>query len=67
MPLPPDMAQPLCSPVLTVPASTCGVYPQCGCSASTSCDIEDDTSGKASCVAVGTTPDWNNCSGNGEA
>jgi len=63
----PDMAQAACTPVLNVPASTCGIFPQCGCSGATpNCNVEDDTTFKASCVAAGVTPDWNNCSNNGD-
>jgi hypothetical protein len=62
---PVDMAQPMCA--LNVPASTCGIWPQCGCSGATpNCNVEDDTTFKASCAAVGVTPDWNNCSNNGD-
>ncbi|HEX9105198.1 MAG TPA: hypothetical protein VF997_23470, partial [Polyangia bacterium] len=68
MATPPDMAQPVCSPVLNVPASTCGIFPQCGCSGATAnCNVEDDTTFKAACAAAGTTADWNNCTGNGDA
>ena len=63
-----DLAQAACSPVLNVPASTCGIFPQCGCSGATAnCNVEDDTTFKASCAAAGTTPDWNNCTGNGDS
>ena len=68
MAMPPDMAQapPMCP--LNVPTSTCGIWPQCGCSgAKPNCNVEDNTTGKADCAAAGTTPDWNNCSGNGDA
>jgi hypothetical protein len=58
---PPDMA--VCSP-LNVPTSTCAIFPQCGCTGGKNCNVEDTTSGQASCAAAGTTPDWNNCSGN---
>jgi hypothetical protein len=61
-PIPPDMAQPLCSPPS---GSACVVYPQCGCSASQSCDITT-ASGAGVCVAVGTTPNWNNCTMSGQ-
>jgi hypothetical protein len=61
----PDMATPAC--VLNVPSSTCGIFPQCGCTGTQNCNVEDTTSGKASCAASGAIPDWNNCSGNGDA
>ena len=67
MAMPPqaDMALPAC--VLNVPTSTCGIWPQCGCSGATpNCNVEDDTTGKASCAAAGTVPDWNTCTGNGD-
>ena len=63
-PIGPDMAQPICT--LNVPTSTCGIFPQCGCTAQ-NCNVEDTTTGKAQCAAAGTTPDWNNCSGNGDS
>ena len=70
--MPPDLAQPqdMAQPpmcVLNVPSSTCGIWPQCGCSGATpNCNVEDDTTFKASCAAAGVTPDWNNCSNNGD-
>ncbi len=67
MTMPPDMAQ-SCTPMLNVPASTCAIFPQCGCSgAMPNCNVEDDTTFKASCAAAGTTADWNNCTGNGDS
>ena len=60
----PDMAQPVC--VLNVPTSTCGIFPQCGCTGGKNCNVEDTTSGQASCAAAGTTPDWNSCTSNGD-
>jgi hypothetical protein len=68
MTLPPvtDMAM-ACMPVLNVPASTCGIFPQCGCTGTQNCNIEDDTTFKASCAPSGSTPDWNNCTNNGDS
>ena len=68
MATPADLAMPACTPVLNVPASTCGIFPQCGCSGATpNCNVEDDNTFQASCAAAGTTPDWNNCTQNGDA
>jgi hypothetical protein len=68
MAMPADMAQtpPACT--LNVPISTCGIWPQCGCSGATpNCNVEDTTTFRAACAPAGTTPDWNNCSGNGDS
>jgi hypothetical protein len=59
-----DMAQAAC--VLNVPTSTCGIFPQCGCTGTQNCNVEDDTTGKASCAASGSVGDWNGCTGNGD-
>jgi hypothetical protein len=69
-PPPPDMAVPPPPPDMAVacmpPAgSACVVYPQCGCSASQSCDITD-TTGHGVCVVAGATPNWYNCTGSGQ-
>jgi hypothetical protein len=67
MPAAQDLAMPACTPVLNVPTSTCGIWPQCGCAGTTpNCNVEDDTTGRAACAAVGTVPDWNSCTGNGD-
>jgi hypothetical protein len=57
----PDLAM-ACTPPA---ASACVVFPQCGCSATQSCDITD-TSGNMVCVATGTTANWNLCTGSGQ-
>jgi hypothetical protein len=60
----PDLAQ---ACVLNVPSSQCGIFPQCGCGGGQNCNVENNTTGQAMCAAAGATPDWNNCSGNGDA
>ncbi|MDB4966467.1 MAG: hypothetical protein JWN44_2156 [Myxococcales bacterium] len=78
MSMPADMAQPpadmaqgpadmAVACVLNVPTSQCGIFPQCGCVGGQNCNVENTTSGQAMCVAAGATPDWNNCTGNGDA
>ncbi|MGZ3441444.1 MAG: hypothetical protein ACXVDD_18120 [Polyangia bacterium] len=65
-PTPADMAM-ACMPVLNVPASTCGIFPQCGCTGTQNCNVENTTTFTAGCAPSGSTPDWNNCSGNGDS
>jgi hypothetical protein len=67
MPVVPDLSMPACVPVLNVPSSTCGIFPQCGCAAGVNCNVENDTTGQAMCAPAGTTPDWNLCTGNGDS
>jgi hypothetical protein len=69
-PIPPDLAQPI-PPDLAVACkpptgSACVVYPQCGCSSSQECDITDPKTGNMVCVAAGTVPPWNACTGSGQ-
>ncbi len=42
------------APCMTVPpSSTCGLVPQCGCPATQTCDVTNDTTGATACVAAG--------------
>jgi hypothetical protein len=66
MPVSTDMAM-ACTPVLNVPSSTCGIFPQCGCTGTQNCNVENTTTGQASCAPSGATGDYNNCSGNGDS
>ncbi len=63
---PADMAMAACTP-LNVPTSLCAIFPQCGCAGGQNCNVEDTTTGKAQCAPVGTTGDYNNCTGNGDS
>jgi hypothetical protein len=70
--MPADMAKPadmvvvpMCT--LNVPASTCGIWPQCGCTGTQNCNVENTTTFAASCAPSGTTGDYNNCTGNGDS
>ncbi len=73
MTTPPDLAQPAAPPdlataacVKNVPSSTCGIFPQCGCPAGQNCNVENTGTGQALCAPPGATPNWNNCTGNGD-
>ncbi|MCC6994076.1 MAG: hypothetical protein IT370_05545 [Deltaproteobacteria bacterium] len=53
-----------CTPPIA--GGACDTAPQCGCSATQTCSIPAPNFNTTSCVAVGTTPNYANCTGDGQ-
>lgn len=47
--------------VTVAPNNVCGLNPQCGCSATQTCDITTPTTGAATCIAAGAQPQGQSC------